>query len=423
MKNFISLLILLGSLSACSTVEPDVSIEKSGNRFILKRNGMEFFINGAVGFTNPALLESCGANSVRIGGDFDNNLRKADSLGLTALVSLPMQAERRGFDYDDEMPVKQQTEDLLKTVRLIMFHKSILMWAVGNELDFIPGSKPYKLSVWNAVNEVAKQIKLIDPAHPVMTVIGTSRFEKVKDIIQRCPDIDLLCVNAYGDMKEIPGLLKKFGWTKPYVFTEWGVSGYWEVPKTKWNAPFEENSSRKAALYDEKYKTLILADSDQCLGSYVFYWGYRQETTPTWFNLLDGEGNYSEAVNVMRQYWTGRPVDNHAPRIDSLKLDGKSFYSNISLAPGVTDTASVFADDPENDSLTIRWEVRPEAVYADYAGQGEVTPRVVPGCITDDNKKIISFKSPSTAGAYRIYVYLYDGKKHFAAANFPFYVK
>ena len=372
---------------------------------------------------NLEQLTGSGANSVRIWNNYDENLKKADSMGLSVLVSLPVKAERDGFDYSDETTVKLQKEDILKMIRLLQYHPSVLMWAVGNELDFIPGNKPYYTSMWDAINDIAREIKLIDPDHSVMTVIGTSRFDKVTEIVNRCPDIDLLGINAYGDMDQMPGLLRKYGWEKPYVFTEWGVSGYWEVPKTKWGAPFEENSSVKAGLYQNKYRSVILADSDRCLGSYVFLWGRKQETTPTWFGMFDEKGNASEAVNIMKDCWGGGPVNNHAPRIDSMNLAGNSYFENVYLSPGAVDTAAIYARDPDKDSLTVDWQIRPEAEYASYAGQGEKTPSVVPDCILENNRKIVPFKAPITAGAYRIYVFLYDGHEHFATANFPFYVR
>lgn len=423
MKKYLSLLICLLYLTACSTDQQGTVILKTGDDFVLSRNGNDLFIKGVVGFSHLNVLARSGANSVRIWDNYDDNLKRADSMGITALISLPVAAERDGFDYHDESAVKNQKEDILKTVRLLQYHSSILMWAVGNELDYIPGNKPYYTSMWDAVDEIAHDIREIDPVHPVMTVIGTSRFEKVKEIVERCPDIGLLGINAYGDMSRIPGLLKKYGWVKPYIFTEWGVSGYWEVPETEWNAPFEENSSRKAALYRKKYTSVVLQDPGKCLGSYVFLWGRKQETTPTWFGMFDERGNSSEAVNVMRQLWTGKQVINHAPRIDSITLAGRSYYSNVYFTPGETDTAEIYGYDPENDPLLIRWLVRQEADYASYAGQGEATPPAVPGCIDLNNRKKILFRTPSTAGAYRIYVYLYDGKKHFATANFPFYVR
>jgi hypothetical protein len=42
-------------------------------------------------------------------------------------------------------------------------------------------------------------------------------------------------VNTYGDIAGVPANISRFGWTGPYMITEWGVNGYWESPKTSWD--------------------------------------------------------------------------------------------------------------------------------------------------------------------------------------------
>ncbi len=64
----------------------------------------------------------------------------------------------------------------------------------------------------------------------MLTVVGCGRFQKIRDIKERCPNLDLLGINTYGLMLKIPAMLSEQGWTKPYAVTEWGVSGWWECP-------------------------------------------------------------------------------------------------------------------------------------------------------------------------------------------------
>jgi hypothetical protein len=92
------------------------------------------------------------------------------------------------------------------------------------------------------------------------------------------------------------------------------------------------------------------------------------------------------------------------------------------LDPGSILSANVTANDPDHDKLTYRWEIRPEAIYASYAGQGEKVPQPVPGLITGQADRI-SFKTPSSSGAYRLFVYVRDGHGHFSTGNLPFYVR
>lgn len=70
----------------------------------------------------------------------------------------------------------------------------------------------------------------------------------------------------------------------------------------------------------------------------------------------------------------------------------------------------------------LDWEIRPEAKYAAYAGQGEKVPEPVQGLISGQTVDI-SFKTPSSSGAYRLFVYVYDRNGHFSTGNLPFYVR
>ena len=411
-------------------------ILKVGNQWELRVNNQPFFVKGVVGHTYLEKVQLYGGNSIRIGWEKEE-LDQVMQLGLNALVNLPANAERYGMNYDDTTAIRKQTEKITTIVKNTKDHPAVLMWAIGNELDYIPGTKPFNPKVWDAVNQAAKAIKAIDPNHPVMTVIGTSMMEKVADIVKRCPDIDLLGINSYGDIYTLPETLQKYGWTKPYVISEWGPDGYWEVKKTKWGAPYEQTGREKYDCYNKKYKAAIDNGNCQCLGSYVFYWsGFKQETTHTWFCMFNIDGLESPLVGLMHQMWTvpqlvtpspqqvtpSHLLSNLAPIVDSLNINQHVRYQDIVLKPGSVNLSNVTAMDAENDPLTYKWEIRPEAVYASYAGQGEKVPEPVSGLINEE-KAEIHFTAPKDKGAYRLFVYVYDGKGHFSTANLPFWVE
>ena len=397
-------------------------IVKKGDQWQLMVNNQPFFVKGVVGHTYLEKVKQYGGNSIRIGWKKEE-LDKVKQLGLNALVNLPANAERYGFDYNDTVAVSKQTEKIREIVKNTKDHPAVLMWAIGNELDYIPGTKPFNSKMWDAVNQAARAIKAIDPNHPVMTVIGTSMMEKVADIVKQCPDLDLLGINTYGDIYTLPETLKKYGWTKPYVIAEWGPDGYWEVKRTKWGAPYEQTGLEKITCYNEKYKSAIDNGNGQCLGSYVFYWsGFKQETTHTWFCMFNIDGLESPLVGLMQELWTGKKPSSVAPVVDSLNIEKYVRYEDIVLKTGSVYASKVTARDADGDQLTYQWEIRPEAVYASYAGQGEKVPEPVKGLISEE-KETIRFKAPKEKGAYRLFVYVKDGNGHFSTANLPFLVE
>jgi hypothetical protein len=421
---FILLLILFSaetSWAANQSLTPaKVEIKKEAGKFQLYKNGEPYFIKGAVGWDFLEELKNAGANSLRTSPRL---LDEAHRLGFSVLVNLPVAAERSGFDYNDEVAVKNQFERVKKIVEENKDHPAVFMWAIGNELDHIPGDLDYNLKMWNAVNEIAGMIKEIDPNHPVLTVVGYGKLEKIKDIKQRCPNLDLLGINAYAAVLKVPEWLKEYGWDKPYVVTEWGPSGWWEVPRTKTGVVIEETSTEKAHVYRDRYEKVILGDP-LCLGSYVFLWtSNRQERTHTWFNMFHNNLK-TETVEVMQYMWTGNWPQNRAPRIDALKISGRNALENIELEPGSINTALVEVADPENDELRFEWELLPEPKkFGVYAGQGEKKPKPVEGFIQATQNNTIQFKVPDEAERnYRLFIYVYDDNGNIGVANIPFYI-
>ncbi len=418
----VCLLITFSFVYEAAAQGSKVEIKRNGNSWQLLLNGSPFYVNGVVGDEYLPKVKENGGNSIRLGWH-KKELDEAYNLGLTALVNLPANAERYGFDYNDTGAVRLQINEIITIVRKMKDHPAVLMWAIGNELDFVPPLNPFNPAVWDAVNQTARAIHKEDPNHPVMTVIGTSMMGKVADIVKRCPDLDLLGINTYGDIYDLPATLAKYGWTKPYLISEWGPDGYWEVRKTTWGAPYEQTGLEKFLCYEKKYKSAISSRKDQCLGSYVFYWsGFKQETTHTWFCMFDSTGLESPLVGLMHFLWTGHKSANTAPVVDSVNIKGYVRYQQVVIERDTEHDAAVAVHDDDNDILAYKWEIRPEAKYASYAGQGEQVPLPVPGLIKSSASGI-TFRSPSEKGAYRLFVYVYDGKGHFSTANLPFYVR
>ena len=415
---------------AQETVIPAKIIEENGS-YKLYRGGEPYYVNGAVGGQDLELLTSIGGNSIRMGcgRNAKANLDRAHELGLSVLLNVRFGAEWRGFDYDDKEAVAEQLEIIRQDVLKYKDHPALLMWGIGNELT-VWYTNP---KMWDALNDVSKMIHELDPNHPTTThlpyteiIPGHSDSFKKRDIDlikERCADLDLLCFNVYFKPYIVPDPVRKFGWDKAYLVTEWGPSGDWMAPQTEWGVPIEETSTEKAKSIIHRYKEIIEKDTKQCLGSYVFYWGQRQETTHTWYNLFLESGEPTEIVDAMQYLWTDKWPKERAPHIDSLHVNGKSAYDNVYLNPNKSCVAQVFSDNVNFNKIKVAWEIYHESTDIKAGGAREEKPPLVEE-FKYRNNPILQFNAPEKEGAYRIFVTLKDEKlNRVATGNVPFFVK
>jgi hypothetical protein len=63
-----------------------------------------------------------------------------------------------------------------------------------------------------------------------------------------------------------------------------------------------------------------------------------------------------------------------------------------------------------------------ESAERKIGGDRESVPKSLPGLIVNGNESDIRLRVPEKAGAYRLFVYIFDGKGHAAHANIPFFV-
>lgn len=398
-----------------------VELRQEDGRFQLYRGGEPYFIKGAGGRNYLEKLAACGGNSIRTWST--NNaqevLDEAFVHDLSVTLGLHVERERHGFDYNDEAAVAAQLDELREVVREFRDHPSLLIWGIGNELNL-----HYKNpKVWDAVNEIARMIHEEDPHHPVTTMLAGLNRQEINYIKERCPELDLLSVNAYGDLPQVPEKLRSMGWEGAYMVTEWGPTGHWEVGQTEWGAPIEETSHQKAEVYKSRYEASIQQDKAKCLGSYVFLWGQKQERTPTWYGLFTEDGKETEVIDVMQYLWTDYWPSNQAPRLDTLLLDGKGARDNIYLVAGETYSANVAATDPEGDPLSYRWELLPESTDLKEGGDAESRPQALKGLFREEQQAKIRLKAPPREGPYRLFVYVSDNNNKVATANIPFFVR
>ena len=64
---------------------------------------------------------------------------------------------------------------------------------------------------------------------------------------------------------------------------------------------------RKASFLRDVYTSTITPNlGKDCLGSFAFLWGHKQEKTETWYGLMLPSGEWTERVGVLGELWTPR---------------------------------------------------------------------------------------------------------------------
>ncbi len=427
----IALNVVLAMLAACSSESRDpmtpvkVEIVASDDGYQLLRGGEPYVIKGAgMGIDDLENFAAHGGNSIRnwtTSGDYQDTLALLDAAeanGVTVALCLSLASERHGFDYDDAEAVATQLEWIREEILKYRDHPALLTWIIGNELNH-SYTNP---AVYDAVNEVVHLIHELDPNHPTTTTLAEPNGALLMEVQSRAPALDFISIQAYGQLFGLPKLLHEVGFDAPFMVTEWGTVGYWEMQRTSWDIPHETTSTEKAELISRAHREVLSQLDGQLIGSYVFLWGQKQERTPTWFGLFLDSGEETESIDVMHHIWTGDWPAERSPQVEAMLLDGRSYADNVVLAAGETYNASLEIRDQEGQSLRYRWEVKLESEATQGGGDTEKVPSNIPGLIVDPTSATISVMAPGP-GNYRLFAYAYDDSNNAAHANIPFRVE
>lgn len=438
MKKFSVISILLCLIFSCVKQESTTSkveVKSVNGQYNFYVNDSLFEIRG-VGFNygyraNFEELAVTGANALRTWStnEADTILKAAKKHNFMVALGINIGKELWGFNYNDSIAIAQQFERVKNTINTYKDHPNLLCWVVGNELNLLFEDDGVTLrevnpKVYDAMSDVVDYIHEVDPNHPVTMTFAGVIEPHLKVALERIPQLDIVSVQVYADLENVEERMKETGIEKPYLITEFGPRGFWEMPKTTWNREIEESSGPKVdGIVERIHKGLLNNNSGKCLGGFAFVWGQKHERTSTWYGMHHEDGKQTAYVDELTKLWTGSYPGNRAPRVDSLLLANKKATDNIFLKPDSEVVAKVFASDPNNDELSFKWEVANEVDIRSEGGAKEQKPERIKITEIKNEKGELVFKTPSREGAYRILCYVYDGKNKAGNANIPFYVK
>ncbi len=178
-----------------------------------------------------------------------------------------------GTDYNNEEQKKKMTQSVIDMVKEYKDEPFILFWLLGNEnvYGYACNADKEPDAFYKFANDVAKQIKAIDPDHPV--AIGNGDVLYLDKFAKDAPDVDILGVNSYRGDNGFGYLWRqvKDMTDKPVFVTEYGCPAYAEG-KSEAVAEDMQAEYHRAAWDDIKDNAAFGDGAGNSLGGVVFEW-------------------------------------------------------------------------------------------------------------------------------------------------------
>lgn len=419
------ILMSLSSLALLSAPAVTTAQDPAG-RWQLLRDGRPFAVNGVGGDRHLDLAAALGANTIRTWSipalerpvDGKPLADRAHELGLSILAGIWLKHERHGFNYEDEAFLQAQRDEVRAAIRRYRDHPAILVWGLGNEMEHTVGPGD-PLRIWREIEILARIIKEEDPNRPITTILAGAAVGKIRAVREHCGSIDIIGINSYGPAALVTHALDEAGWTGPFMLTEFGPRGQWEILQAPWGAPIEPRMGEKIASYVGAHRAALADPQRRCLGTFCFTWGQKQEATATWFGMFLATGEKTPLVDAMSYEFTGRWPANRSPQLRTFKVP----FALDRVPAGTEFTVTAEARDPDGDPVSYEWIVVAESTDRQSGGDAEKIPRSFPECTVsvDDGRAVI--RTPAKPGAYRLFVYVRDAHGGGTTENVPFWVQ
>ena len=338
---FLACLFLLSLLSSAA----DVRIKKNEEGgYTLFLDGKPFLIKGIIYNPTPIgegydynlfsdsrkpwlfdgkLMKEAGINVVRIYSCRGSDLEKVKQFirdlyknyGIYTIVSDWLGLwERPSPNYADRNFRQYTKEKVLEIVKALKDEKGLLMWVLGNENNYTFSGK---IAFWTSpeiekipdlyervkkraeiyysfVDEVAKEIKKIDPHHPV--ALGNGEVSMLDIAAKVCKNIDVVAVISYRG-KRFGNLFEniRYLFDKPVLVSEFGCDSY--------DAYKDEEAQDIQAEYiklqweDILKNTTLQNKKGNCIGGTLFewsdeWWKHNEGYTPGW-SVHDKQAGWS----------------------------------------------------------------------------------------------------------------------------------
>lgn len=424
LKMPISLILLL--MLSCNMIS-QTSIKKTDKGWSLFVDEKPFDIKGATfGYDKEVDnydtyfkdLQFLGVNTIRTWATGKNTLQLLDAAqahGMKVMMGIWMRHGRPGMEDDDsfnylkdEDGKQAMYDNAIEVVKKYKDHPAVLTWGIGNEVYLNMATDPEKEAYSKLLEKICSEIKKLDSKHPITSVeawtFGLDWWQKY------VPSLDIYGLNSYGPgAGQLQGELDKRGIDKPYILTEFGVTGEWDIKQEKNGVKVEPTDQQKYNAIAQGYQNWI-KNKPSCLGVYVFHFSSGNDFASPWL-LMRHRGMNRPQYWATREAYTGKKPVNYVPKI-------KKFELPLSEAKSKTWVPiSLEVEDAENDKLDISF------YYNQRTGsrkrRNQLLPLIFEGNINDGYKVQI----PELNGPVKIYVNVADSYDNVGIASTGIVVK
>lgn len=374
--------------------------------------GVTFGPSSAASLAYMPELQSMGVNTLRTWGTDSTTqplLDAASAYGLKVLNGFWL---NQNADYVNDTNYKTTTLSTIEnTVNTYKNSPGILMWDVGNEVvltlqNTYSGTQleQERNAYAQYVDQIAQAIHSIDPYHPVTSTdawTGAWTYYKANS-----PHLDLYAVNSYGAACTVKQNWITGGYKVPYIITESGPAGEWEVPNDENGVPNEPTDVQKSQGYATAWNC-ITSHTGVALGATLFNYGIENDFGGVWFDLITGHWRRLSDFTVAQLYG-GKISTNTPPVISNMTLNKTTIATNSPLI------VSANVSDPNGDPLRYHLMLSSKYVDGNTALQNAT--------FTQTGPTTFSVTPPKQLGVWKVYLYAYDGQDNVGIETLSFKV-
>jgi hypothetical protein len=357
-------------------------------------------------------LKFLGVNTIRTWGTGDNTpllLDAAHANGIKVMVGIWMRHGRPGMEDDDSFNYLTDTEGMkvmyktaIETVEKFKDHPAVLTWGIGNEVYLNMATDEEKLAYSKFLERICSDIKTKDTQHPITSVeawtFGLEWWEKY------VPSLDIYGLNSYGaGANYLQAELEKREIDKPYIVTEFGVTGEWDIKTEKYGVKQEPSDKEKYDAIVYGYNNWIVNKS-QCLGVYVFHYNNGKDYGDVWL-ATHVKTNYRPQYWAVREAYTGNKPINNIPVIKTFELPEGTYDSDKWIK------VTLNTSDAENEKLDISFS------YNQRTGSRKRRNQILALNHRGNLNDGFEIQIPKEHGAIKVYVNVKDAYNNLGIAS------